>query len=423
MKIRALARTVALAAGGAILLASCASGGAAPASAGSSTGKSSAVLNYWLWQDDATDQTWAQLAQEFNAQSTSGTVALQVIPLAQYEDKMLNALASGGGPDAARFKDWWLGEFVKAKALEPLTTKIDAWSGKSDVVPELFNSGKVAGDDAVYMLPHQFTTLYMYYRPSIFAAAGLTAPQTHADVLHAAQVLEAKGQFAMDVRGGAGGQDQWAAWMLSGGAKFMDGSKVVLNDDAAVAVNQDYLDLAGKLAATPPGSVTADFAAVRGNFLNGTTAMMIHHPGSLKAVRAALGDDVAVIPMPGKTKAGEATLGSMSGNVVFSGSKNKDLAFDWISWLAEHDQMLKISTSPQGQLPVLSSVAKEEPFVSDPALKIAIAAEAYAKSWPGVAGTSKVVNKEWQPTIQSALEGQTSSKDALTALSAVLAGK
>ena len=30
---------------------------------------------------------------------------MQVIPLAQYEDKLLNALSSGGGPDAARFKD------------------------------------------------------------------------------------------------------------------------------------------------------------------------------------------------------------------------------------------------------------------------------------------------------------------------------
>jgi multiple sugar transport system substrate-binding protein len=346
-----------------------------------------------------------------------------VIPLAQYEDKMLNALASGGGPDAARFKDWWLGEFVKAKALAPLTKQIDAWSGKSDVVPELFASGKVAGDDAIYMLPHQYTTLYMYYRPSIFQAAGLDAPKTHADVLHAAAVLKAKGQFALDVRGGAGGQDQWAAWMLSGGAQFMDGNKVVLNDAKAVAVNQDYLDLAGRLATTPPGSLTADFATVQSNFLNGTTAMMIHHPGSLTAVRKALGNDVAVIPMPGQTSAGEATLGSMSGNVVFAGSKKQDLAWKWISWLAEPAQMLKISSSPQGQLPVLSSVAKEEPFASDPALQIALKAESYAKSWPGVAGTSKVVNKEWQPTIQAAFEGQTSSKDALTALADVLAGK
>ena len=420
MKIGALLRTTAIAASVIAVLGACSSGGAAPAA---STGDKNAVLQYWLWQDDATDTTWADLAKEFNAQSTSGTVQLQVIPLAQYEDKMLNALASGGGPDAARFKDWWLGEFVKAKALEPLTKQIDAWSGKADVVPQLFASGKVAGDNAIYMLPHQYTTLYMYYRPSVFAAAGLQAPKTHADVLHAAQVLKAKGQFALDVRGGAGGQDQWAAWMVSGGAQFMKGDKVVLNDAKAVAVNQDYLDLAGKLGATPPGSLTADFAAVRTNFLNGTTAMMIHHAGSLKAVRAALGSDVAVIPMPGKTSAGQATLGSMSGNVVFTGSKNKGLAFDWISWLAEPAQMLKISTSAQGQLPVLTSVAKKEPFVTDPALKIAIGAEAYAQSWPGVAGTSKVVNKEWQPTIQSAFEGQVSSKAALTTLADVLAGK
>lgn len=420
MKIGVFLRSTALAVGIATILAACASGGAAPTA---SSGNKNAVLQYWLWQDDATDTTWAELAKEFNAQSTTGKVNLQVIPLAQYEDKMLNALASGGGPDAARFKDWWLGEFVKAKAIEPLTKQIDAWSGKADVVPQLFASGKVAGDDAIYMLPHQYTTLYMYYRPSMFAAAGLQAPKTHADVLHAAEVLKAKGQFAIDVRGGSGGQDQWAAWMLSGGAQFMDGNKVTLNDAKAVAVNQEYLDLAGKLKATPPGSLTADFAAVRTNFLKGTTAMMIHHPGSLKAVRAALGKDVAVIPMPGTTSAGEATLGSMSGNVVFAGSKNKGLAFDWISWLDAPAQMLKISTSAQGQLPVLSSVVKKEPFVSDPALTIAVGAEAYAKSWPGVAGTSKLVNKEWQPTIQSAFEGQTSSKAALTTLAAVLAGK
>lgn len=255
MKIGAFLRTTAIAVGAATILAACASGAATPAA---SSADPNAVLEYWMWQDDATDTTWADLAKEFNAQSTSGTVDLQVIPLAQYEDKMLNALASGGGPDAARFKDWWLGEFVKAKALEPLTKQIDAWDGMADVVPELFSSGKVAGDDAVYMLPHQYTTLYMYYRPSIFTAAGLQAPATHADVLHAAEVLKAKGQFALDVRGGAGGQDQWAAWMLSGGAQFMDGDKVTLNDAKAVAVNQDYLDLADKLGAThtltvPPG--------------------------------------------------------------------------------------------------------------------------------------------------------------------------
>ena len=165
-------------------------------------------LTYWLWQDNATDPTWRKLASEFNASNKGFTVELQVIPLAQYEDKLKTALSSGGGPDAARFKDWWIGEFVKAKALAPLKSRIDAWSGKSDVVPALWNTGQVTGDGDIYMMPHQYVTLYMYYRKSAFKNAGLNPPETHKDVLGAARKLTdapAK-KYAIDVRGGSGGQ-------------------------------------------------------------------------------------------------------------------------------------------------------------------------------------------------------------------------
>jgi multiple sugar transport system substrate-binding protein len=390
---------------------------------GCSTGAASdepgeATLTYWLWQDDATDTTWNDLADEFNAQSTTGQVELQVTPLAQYEDKLLNALASGGGPDAARFKDVWLGEFVSEDVIAPLGDRIDGWDGKDDVEPSLLETGKVPGNDEIYLMPHQFTTLYMYYNKKIFADNGLSAPTTHADVLSDAQALADADQYAMDIRGGAGGQDQWAAWMYSGGAEFVnDQGEVTLADGDAVDINQDYLDL-GEFA--PPGSITADFAAVRGNFLNGTTAMMIHHPGSLSAVREALGDDVGVIPMPTANVDEPATLGSMSGNVIFADSDQQDLAWEWISWLDEHDAMLTMSTSPQGQLPVLKSVATDPAFTDDAGLQVAIDGESYAKTWPLLPGTSTVVNKDWVPTLQAAFEGSLTSQEALQQLAAVL---
>ena len=56
MKIGALLRTTAIAASVIAVLGACSSGGAAPAA---STGDKNAVLQYWLWQDDATDTTWA----------------------------------------------------------------------------------------------------------------------------------------------------------------------------------------------------------------------------------------------------------------------------------------------------------------------------------------------------------------------------
>ena len=78
----------------AVALTGCASSDSDGSNGGSGAASADQKLSYWLWQDDATDTTWTDLADEFNAQSTNGTVEMQVIPLAQYEDKLLNALAS-----------------------------------------------------------------------------------------------------------------------------------------------------------------------------------------------------------------------------------------------------------------------------------------------------------------------------------------
>ncbi len=393
-----------------------------PGGGGAGDGDPNRVLEYWVWQDDATDPTWTDMVDQFNAQSTIGKVELVTIPLAQYEDKLLNGLASGGGPDAARFRDLWLGEFVEAGAVENLDDEIAGWDGKGDIADFLYDTGKVPGDDAVYMMPHQYSTNYMYYRKSIFTAAGLEPPATHDDVIHAAEVLAQRGQYALDVRGGAGGQDQWSAWLLSGGAQFANAAGDITLAQTGTEINQQYIDFVTNGYA-PPGSTTADFAAIKTNFFNGTTAMMIHHAGSYNAVVQALGDDFGVVPMPQADPENPVTFGIMSGNVIMSASDKKDLAWAWVSFLDTHDPMLKLSTSVQGQLPVLTSVIQESAFQDNPALRIAIEAQSYAKSWPLFPGASKVANKEWGPTMQAAFEGTMTSNEALTHLGGVLAGK
>jgi multiple sugar transport system substrate-binding protein len=394
-------------------------------SSGSSSSQSGGDLEYWLWQDDATDQTWQELAQQFNGLNKGFKVNLQIIPLAQYQDKLLTALSSGGGPDACRFKDWWLGQFVGQKAIASLDDRVKDWSGKDDVLAELYKTGKVPGSDKLYMLPHQFVALYMYYRKSYFKDAGLDAPQTHEDVLRAAEKLTdaSKSRFGIDVRGGSGGQDQWAAWMFSGGARMVDESgNVVLDDATAVSVNQQYLDLETKLHAAPPGSTTAAFAQVIANFQGGQTGMMIHHTGSLGKLREGLKDDLGVVPLPSKDPAQRKTLGSMSGNVVLQSSKKQQQAWEWISWLATTEPMVKISTSKQGQLPVLKSAAKDPFFTKDEAYKVAIAAQTGAQTWPAVKGTAKVANQTWSPAIQSAFLNQSTSEQMMKKLAEDLKG-
>jgi multiple sugar transport system substrate-binding protein len=397
------------------LLAAC--GSASGSDGGPST------VEYWLWQDDATDTTWTDLAADFNASHDDVQVNLTTIPLDQYQDRLLTAASSGTAPCAARSKDWWLGQFAPEGMLADITANVDAWDGKDDVIESLWDTGRLPGSDEVYMLPHQYVTMWLYYNKDLFAAAGVEPPTTQEEFLEAAVALTdpAAGKYAFDVRGGAGGQDQWIAWMFASGVDVVDADgEVVLDSPAAVKANDRYLSIVNELAAAPPGSNTAAFAQVQTNFAAGTTAMMIHHPGSLNAMREALGDALGVTAIPVAAGADPATLTSMSGNVVLDSCKDQDAAFEWISWLATEEPMREISTSIQGQLPVLESVATTDPFATDVDLQLAIDAARTAKSWPALPGVAQLAAKDYQTQVQIALQGDQTSEQMLAALVAVL---
>lgn len=384
--------------------------------------KGDGKITYWLWQDDATDPTWQKLADEFNKSQDEVSVTLETIPLDQYQNQLTTAAMNGTGPDAARCKDWWLGQFAPQGAISDLTKFVNDWGPKNDVVEGLWSSGMLPGKEQIYMLPHQYVTLYMYYRKDLFEAAGLSAPETQEDFLTVAERLTGDGQYGFDVRGGAGGQDQWLAWMFAGGARIVDDEgNIVINNERAVEVNQRYLSIVNDLHAAPPGSITAAFADVKKNFASGLTAMMIHHPGSLKEMKDKFGDDLGVVPVPSDDSP-KATLGSMSGNVILAGSKQQEAAWKWISWLTTKDPMLTMSTSPQGQLPVLQSVIEDPAFSSDPDMKVALDAIPDALTWPALEGVATLAGKDWNPTIQQAFQGELTSQEALDKMANVLKG-
>lgn len=390
-------------------------------SAANSSTHRKVTIDYWLWQDNATDPTWSELAKQFNSTNPRIEVKLQIIPLAQFQDKLATSLVSGTGPDAARFKDSWLGAYVKNNLTTPLSSRIDAWGRGGNVNPSAYEAGRVPGSNEVFMMPHQNTALYMYINKGIFKKYGLSEPKTQDDVLAAARVLNSNKQYALDIRGGAGGQDQWAAWMLAGGARFTNqAGDIVIANQKAVTVNQKYLDLNNF---APPGSATASFAQVKANFLSGTSAMMIHHAGSLVEMRAKWGDDLGVIPMPSDNPKSPASIQAMSGNIILTASKKQDAAFRWITWLLNPGPMMKLSMSPQGQLAVTKTESAKQARGTDPGYKVALVAARTAESWPRLVGTTAVTSATWVPTLQEAFAGKSTSAEALKKIAEGLAQK
>lgn len=392
--------------------------------AGSLHAQAPTVVRYWLWLDDPTEPMFDQLVKEFNATHPGIKVEYQLVPLSEYHDKLVTALAAGSGPDAGRFKDWWLGEFVKLTALEPLANSIAKWAGRGDVIENLWNTGKITAAGPVYMMPHQFITFYLYYRKDWFTQGGLKPPATFDDFLAAATKLTdpAKNQYGFGLRGGAGGQDQWLAFMVAGGARMVDAQgKVVINSPEAVKVNQWYIDLFRTHKVAPPSAPTDAYAQVLGAFQAGTTAMMAHHVGSSVLVTQKLGvANVGVLPIPAADPAKPATMATMSGNVVFAASKQKEAAFTFISWLSQTAPMDRWSGSRQGQLPVLKSVAKLPRYTENTFFRVSLDGANYAISWPPLPGVGYVSAQAWQANMQRALLGQISSKDMLDEIAKAL---
>lgn len=388
--------------------------------------KPKTVVNYWLWLDDATDPVWARLVKEFNDTHPTIEVRYQLIALAQYHDRLLTAIASGSAPDAARMKDPWIGEFVANDLLVALDKYVDRWVGKDDVIPNLWNTGRVNSTGPVFMLPHQYITFYLYYRKDYLKAAGLSVPGNFDQFVEAAKKLTSPEQnrYGFGLRGGAGGQDQWLAFMLAGGCKMTnEKGEITADSDVCIAANQRYIDLFRTQKVAPPSAPNDAFAQIVGAFQAGITGFAAHHVGSALSMSDKLGKNVGVMAMPVAAGAKPATMAAVTGNVLFKASKSQDAAWTFVSWLTRPKAMDLMSRSKNGQLPVLKSVAAQSFYQTNPFFKLSIDLANYAVTWPSVPGAGVVTSQLWMTEMQKALIGQTTSKDMMAAIATALRKK
>lgn len=382
-------------------------------------------ITYWLWLDDTTDPVWPELVDQFHAENPDVIVEFEMIPLAQYYDRLLIAASSGSAPDAARFKEWWLGDFVENDLLESLDPFIADWPGADDVIDNLYYTGRTRADGPVYMLPHQYITFYLYYRADRLAELGVDPPTTQAEFIDIAQRLTdpANQRYGFGLRGGAGGQDQWLAYMLAGGCRLVDDAgEVVADEQVCIDANQSYIDLFRVYEIAPPSAPTDGFAQVIGAFEAGITSFLAHHVGSSLRLTNVHGDALGVMDIPVVDPARPATMAAMAGNVVFADGNRKDAAWRFLAFLTEHDQMDKMSRSVNGQLPVLHSVAELDHYQGDEFFALSLRQADYATAWPPLPGVGYISAQLWQSSMQQALLGEITSETMMRDIAEALRG-
>lgn len=400
----------------ALILSGCAGDGASESEVTS--------IDYWYWIDDTTDTTIEDLAADFEAE-TGITVNLQQIPNPQFYDKLVTATAGGKGPDATHLFTPWFGKLIENGVLAPLDEYVADWEGESDVIPSMWNYVQNADQSVTYALPNKQLMFYMYYRKDLFEAAGVEAPTTQEEFVEVAEALydPANNHYAFDIRGGDNGQDQWAAFLVAGGARFVDESGEVAFDSVeAKESNAKYVEM---FEWAPPGSIGNGVGQIKDNFASGTAAMIINHLGASKELVSKVGEEnVGVAPIPSTTNPEDTTyLGSMNMNAVLASSEKQEAAFQWISYLTEEKAQLAITLSTNGYLPVVESVASDSQFAENPFMQVSFDMQKSSIAWPALPGVTVATQQVWRPIMQKAFLGEVDSDEVVIDMAEALAAK
>lgn len=178
--------------------------------------------------------------EEFQ-EATGITINLEVVDEPTLRNRIvLDATGGTGAYDVLAGQFWYMPEFVRAGAFEPLdnfisdeSKRVDRWFSVDDVPTALVDVYRL--DGKVYALPVSASGGAIIYRTDLFEEYGIAVPQTTDDVMKAAQVLAEKLPEGVTPFSGRGSSlpasfGSTVGWAWAYGARILD-------DDGNVTVN------------------------------------------------------------------------------------------------------------------------------------------------------------------------------------------
>lgn len=286
---------------------------------------------------------------EFESMHPGLTIVVDAVPYSGIFDKLSTEIRSGNViHDVATLDVLWLSAFQNG--IEPLNDYMTE-EMTADFLPTMLDGGTLSGK--ILGMPMWINSKVLMYRTSLFedeknktdfsAKYGyeLKAPTTWKEYLDAANFFtdKANSVYGTAVYGMNNGDTvcSWLDFASQAGAKplVLDGNKVLV--DA-----QPYIDAVNFMKAqydnqcVPEDSLSNASGEVINYFNNGQLAMMLNWSHFYPSAKAALGGDVSVAPMIG----GSAGIGATTGpwyEVALSGSKNKDLAIEYLKFMYDHN--------------------------------------------------------------------------------------
>lgn len=194
-----------------------------------------------------------------------------------------DAVMAGAGPDLAVTQNWWLGDLVQAGVVRPLNPYLFNY-------PDQYMPGAMQDfqrNGAIYGLPATYETVALFTNRAL---APNGAPATTEDIIAQATISPTLGMGLY-----ANLYHAWWGFPAYGSALFDQSGKVVLDQGGDAA---GYLAWIKRLGETPGSFVDSDYGMLIDRFKKGEFAYFVDGPWAIPELRAALGENLGVSPLP-----------------------------------------------------------------------------------------------------------------------------
>jgi multiple sugar transport system substrate-binding protein len=385
-----------------------------------------------------------ELVDRFNREHS--TIQVSSLYVGQEDQQMPKILASVVGnvpPDLLWFNPTITGQLVELGAIRPLEDLLNTSPVKREIDPALFASMQF--QDRVWSVPFGTNNAGIFYRPSLFAASGITQlPRTWEELRQVAKTLtsDTDGDGRIDRHGillplgkGEWTVFMWLPFLWSSGGDLTSGNggehlESMVNElpasprhrVTASSLDVNFLSDGAIRALQFWRDLMADGSAVlsapeRGyemdGFLAGKVAMQLSGPWTLGQLQAT-GVDFSVFPMPSEVK--QATV--MGGENLFlfkTTPEREQAAFKFAEYVLGEEFQTQWALGT-GYLPVNLKARQSEVYQAfierQPAVKVFLEQAHSGRSRPIFRGYNRI-SESLGRAIEAVLLGQSSPKDAL----------
>lgn len=298
-------------------------------------------------------------------EKTGITVNLELYGESQLREKLTTEFLAGSSTvDAfimSPIQD--LTAFSKNNWIEPLGEYIkDAEFNWDDFSSAPLDQITIKETGEVACLPLYSSVQLMYYRKDIFKEKGLTPPTNYDELMSVCEKLNdpANNFYAIACRGEKVAlTSQFSPFLFAFGGSFIKDGVCSFDSPQALDATKFYGTLLGKYA--PPGILTAGFSQMTQLYNSGQVAMVIDANALYSTItdeaESAYFDTVGVAPIPEGPNGRQSYKQVVWGSAIYSGSKNKDAAWEFMKFIAGSDVASYIT--PKGMPSFRNSIWKD----------------------------------------------------------------